>query len=114
MNRAHAARGNLSGDSMKKITLTLLTALAIPAWAQTYVQPHVNRDGTYTQGHYRSEPNSTRYDNYGARDNVYGNTNPYTGQRGSQRSEFSSPPAYNSQPGGGSNQYGGQQRKPRY
>lgn len=97
-----------------KNTIVLLVAMASPAWAQTYVQPHVNRDGTVTQGHYRSEPNSKRYDNYGARDNVYGNTNPYTGKQGSQRSELSSPPAYNSQPGG-SYQYGnGQQKKPRY
>lgn len=88
---------------MKTSTLILTAVLAAPAMAQTYVPPHVNRDGTYTQGHYRSEPNSTRYDNYGAKDNAYGNTNPYTGQRGSQRSEWSNPPAYNSQP---SNPYG--------
>lgn len=88
---------------MKTSIFILATALAIPVMAQTYVQPHVNRDGTVTQGHYRSEPNAQRYDNYGAKDNVYGNTNPYTGQRGSQRSELSSPPAYNSQQSGSYN-----------
>lgn len=99
---------------MRKTILALLSALAIPAWAQTYVQPHVNRDGTVTQGHYRSEPNSTRYDNYGAKDNQYGNTNPYTGQRGSQRSEWSNPPAYNSQPSNPyGNSYGGQRQRSR-
>jgi len=33
------------------------------------------------QGHYRSSPNSTQRDNY----STYGNTNPYTGQRGTKR-----------------------------
>ncbi|MCL4183504.1 MAG: hypothetical protein KJ011_08665 [Burkholderiaceae bacterium] len=41
-------------------------------------------------------PNSVRYDNYGARNSnsIYG-VNPYTRKRGSQRDEFSTPPAYN-------------------
>lgn len=91
---------------MKTMFLIALTLIASSAGAQTYVQPHVNRDGTVTQGHYRSEPNSSRYDNYGAKDNMYGNTNPYTGQQGSQRSEWSNPPAYNGQQNSSSNSYG--------
>lgn len=80
---------------MKRILGLTLLAASVSAFAQTYVPPHVNSNGTVTQGYYRSEPNSIRMDNYGAKDNVYGNTNPYTGQRGSQRSELSTPPAYN-------------------
>lgn len=80
---------------MKKALGLVLLAASASAFAQTYVQPHVNQNGTVTQGYYRSEPNSVRMDNYGAKDNIYGNTNPYTGQRGSQRSELSTPPAYN-------------------
>lgn len=51
---------------------------AIAASAQVYVKPHTNKDGTYTEGHYRSSPNNTDRDNYGTK----GNTNPYTGQDG--------------------------------
>jgi hypothetical protein len=61
------------------------------AFAQTYVKPYVRRDGTYVEGHMRSNPNAQRFDNY----NSQGNTNPFTGQRGSERNEFSPEPAYN-------------------
>jgi hypothetical protein len=62
-----------------RFTATLLIAtFAVTAWAQTYVRPHMNKDGTYTEGHYRSAPNNTDRDNYGTK----GNVNPYTGQEG--------------------------------
>lgn len=76
--------------------MTLAALVSGPALAAgtKYVKPHVRSDGTYVQGHVRSAPNSSRYDNFGARNSIYG-SNPYTGQRGSQRDEFSNPPAYN-------------------
>lgn len=81
-----------------KLAVVMLAALfaaeAAVAAGSTYVRPHVRKDGTFVQGHMRSAPNQNRYDNYGARNSVYG-ANPYTGQRGSQRDEFSNPPAYN-------------------
>lgn len=40
-----------------------------------YVAPHSNGRGGYTGGHYQTNPNSTRSDNYGS----YGNINPHTG-----------------------------------
>ena len=43
-----------------------------------YVGPSINRNGTYTQGHYQTNPNNTQRDNFG----TLGNTNPYTGQTG--------------------------------
>ena len=49
--------------------------------SSTYVQPHVNSNGSYTGGHYRTTPNSTTLDNYGTR----GNYNPYTGTTGNRR-----------------------------
>ena len=49
--------------------------------AQTYVRGYTRSNGTYVPGHYRSSPNSTQRDNY----STYGNTNPYTGQRGTKR-----------------------------
>lgn len=78
------------------VAAVLSLAIAAPAFAAgpKSVRPYVRKDGTYVQGHARSAPNDVRVDNYGARNSVYG-ANPYTGQRGSQRDEFSAPPAYN-------------------
>lgn len=63
---------------MKKITLLFVALCAAAAWADTYVKPHITKDGTYVEGHYRSSPNNTTTDNYSTK----GNTNPYTGQEG--------------------------------
>ena len=65
-----------------------------PAWAQTYVAPHVTRDGTYVEGHHRSAPNSTRMDNY----STQGNVNPYTGHVGTINPYNNPTPSYNNQP----------------
>lgn len=81
-----------------KAALLLLVLASTPALADQYVNGYVRSDGTYVQGHYRSDSNSTKYDNYSSQ----GNTNPYTGQRGSQGSEFSNPPSWNTN----SNPYG--------
>lgn len=45
-----------------------------------YVAPHVNSDGTYVQGHRRSEANDTKLDNWSTK----GNVNPYTGKSGTK------------------------------
>ncbi len=47
-----------------------------------YVRPHVQSDGDYVGGHYRTNPNNTTRDNFGTR----GNYNPYTGQTGRRNS----------------------------
>ena len=65
---------------MRLVIATLLVAASSCALAQTYVNPHVRKDGTFVQGHIRSAPNDTRIDNYGTK----GNINPYTGQSGTQ------------------------------
>ncbi len=58
-----------------------LSLLAGTALAQdVYVRGYFKSDGTYVQPHYRSAPNSTRFDNWSTR----GNVNPYTGQRGTR------------------------------
>lgn len=89
---------------MKVVIAVAALALSTVAFADQYVQPHVTRNGTYVEGHYRSEPNSNRYDNYSSQ----GNTNPYTGQRGTERNEYSNPPAYNQQ----NNPYGNTYQNP--
>jgi hypothetical protein len=46
----------------------------------TYVEPHITRQGTHVDGHYRTTPNNTQLDNYGTR----GNYNPHNGTFGTQ------------------------------
>lgn len=77
---------------MKKTALLFaLLSLSASAFADTYVNGYTRSNGTYVQPHYRSDANSVRSDNYSSQ----GNTNPYTGEAGSQRNEYSNPPAYN-------------------
>lgn len=65
---------------MKKLLPLALALLASGALAQSghYVRPHVTKNGTYVEGHYRSNPDGNRLNNYGTQ----GNLNPYTGQQG--------------------------------
>jgi hypothetical protein len=54
--------------------------------AQTWVNGYTREDGTYVQGHYRSERNHTNHDNY----STSGNINPFTGSSGSVARDYSS------------------------
>lgn len=72
--------------------LALAAAVSVPALADQYVKGHTRSDGTYVAPHHRSSPNSVQYDNYSTK----GNTNPYTGERGSQRDT-----TYDYKPSGG-------------
>lgn len=45
-----------------------------------YVSGYVRRNGTYVSGHYQTNPNGTRNDNYSTR----GNINPHTGKPGTK------------------------------
>ncbi len=91
----------------------LMVTAVLPAYAQGYnsVSPHVRRDGTYVQPHFRTNPNSNPYDNWSTR----GNTNPYTGQPGYRNPTpnygYGAPtaPTYPSYPS-----YGSGSRSPRY
>jgi len=76
---------------MKKIFLVVLLLASSAAFADTYVRGYTKSNGTYVEGYHRSDANSQRSDNYSSQ----GNTNPYTGERGTQRNEYSNPPQYN-------------------
>ncbi|GAA0809625.1 hypothetical protein GCM10009078_51950 [Cupriavidus gilardii] len=66
---------------MRNAFAALLAALGVTyANAQVYVAPHVDRNGNYHQGHYRSAPDGNPYNNY----STAGNVNPYTGQPGTR------------------------------
>lgn len=64
---------------MKKLlALAAILLLSTPAMAQQQVNGYYRSNGTYVQPYVRSTPNYTVQDNY----SYYGNTNPYSGQQG--------------------------------
>ena len=68
---------------MKKNILPVVLAIAAfssVVQADVYVRGYTRSDGTYVAPHYRSDPNSTRNDNWSPR----GNVNPYTGKPGTK------------------------------
>ncbi len=68
---------------MRAIIATLaLIASTGAVFADTYVRGYTRNDGTYVQPHYRTNPDSNRFNNYTSP----GMTNPYTGQRGNTNS----------------------------
>jgi hypothetical protein len=56
----------------------ILSASSAHAWGTHYVRPYVNGNGTYVQGHYRTNPDGNRLNNW----STQGNVNPYTGSAG--------------------------------
>jgi hypothetical protein len=80
----HLARAvNAEGvQRMKKIALGIVAALLVPTGtsAQVRVSGYVTKNGTYVAPYYRSNPNSTKLDNYSTK----GNVNPYTGRLGTR------------------------------
>jgi opacity protein-like surface antigen len=67
-----------------RIACAAAALLAATAASAEWVNGYFRSDGTYVQGHYRSSPDSNRYNNYGSKS--YG---------GTQRDEFSTPGATN-------------------
>lgn len=64
---------------MKCLALTTaLLAFVSVAHAVTYVHPHVTSSGSVVTGHYRTDADTTRVNNYSTK----GNVNPFTGQAG--------------------------------
>ena len=63
-----------------KTTMAILLATATSCLAQNYHYQNggYRQNGTYEQGHYQTNPNDSRYDNWSSR----GNTNPITGNPG--------------------------------
>jgi hypothetical protein len=48
-----------------------------------YVAPHTTKAGTYVDGHYQSNPNGSKSDNW----STAGNVNPYTGKAGTKSAD---------------------------
>lgn len=69
---------------MKKTLVTILLSLIMVfglfslAEAAVRIKGYFRSSGTFVQPHYRSNPNSSIFDNWSTK----GNTNPYTGKSG--------------------------------
>ena len=65
---------------MKRLVLFAVVALAAlsAARADTWVNGYLRKDGTYVQGHWRSDPDNKYWNNWSS----WGNTNPYTSEKG--------------------------------
>jgi len=84
----------IKGKTMKTATLFAIMLLASSgALADQYVHGYTKSNGTYVQPYHRTNANSIKSDNYSSQ----GNINPYTGQPGHERNEYSNPPAYGNQ-----------------
>jgi hypothetical protein len=62
------------------IAAGIILASVCVASADTYVNGYTRKDGTYVAPHHRSSPDNSRLNNWSSQ----GNTNPYTGQQGTQ------------------------------
>ncbi len=83
-------------------TISIASSVAL---ADSYVNGHIRRDGTYVQPHYRSNADGNTFNNYSTR----GNVNPYTGQRG-YKDPYNSGNSYGSSNNYGYGLYGSQRR----
>jgi len=73
-----------------KRTMVMVLGLALSgsaAFADQWVNGYVRSDGTYVEGYMRSSPNGYSFDNYSTK----GNVNPYTGEKGTKRDDYSYP-----------------------
>jgi hypothetical protein len=58
-----------------------ISLFSITAVANVSVESYSRKDGTYVQPHYRSNPDNNPYNNWSTK----GNTNPYTGEKGTRK-----------------------------
>ena len=72
---------------MKKIFLILLILFVsfVTFGQDVYVGGYFKSNGTYVKPHYRTRPDNSFQNNYSS----YGNTNPYTGEKGYKREKSS-------------------------
>ena len=66
---------------MKKIIVLALIGAFGMLNAVDFNSGYMRKDGTYVQPHFKSSKNSTTLDNYSTK----GNTNPYTGKKGTKK-----------------------------
>jgi hypothetical protein len=70
---------------LKTIVATVVLVMVTgAASAQTYQRPHIDKNGRYSDGGYRTTPNGTQLDNYSTK----GNVNPYSGKKGNRNPRY--------------------------
>jgi len=74
--------------------LVIATVSATPAFADSYVRGYTRSNGTSVQPYYRSNADSNSFNNF----STQGNTNPYTGTRGTRNYDSSYSPSSYSYP----------------
>ena len=84
---------------MKLLFTLLALSIATSAFADTYVHGYTKQNGTYVEPHYRSSPDSSKFNNY----STEGNVNPYNGKEGHVDPYYTPPPTFQYNPS--SNQY---------
>lgn len=62
------------------LAIAILTAFSTEAFAYRYTGGHYRKSGAYVQPYRSSTPDGARWNNWSSR----GNTNPFTGKRGSR------------------------------
>lgn len=60
------------------LSIAVLGLISTQIQADVWGDGYTRDDGTYVQGHYRTRPNHSIYDNYSTK----GNSNPWTGKKG--------------------------------
>lgn len=65
---------------MRKILFFLILALVSFGLCDVWVNGYTKSDGTYVPGHYRSDPDGDKSNNWTTK----GNANPYTGEAGTK------------------------------
>ena len=79
---------------MKLLITLLMLSVTTSTLAGTYVKGYVKKDGTYVEPHYRSSPDSSKFNNY----STEGNVNPYNGKEGHVDPYYTPPPTYQYSP----------------
>ncbi len=72
---------------MRLLAITCVFLFSSVVFAKdTYVKGYVRKDGKYVEPHFRSESDGKFENNYSTK----GNTNPYTGKKGTKTYEYDS------------------------
>lgn len=66
------------------LSIVVLGLISTQIQADVWVDGYTRDDGTYVQGHHRTRPNHSIYDNYSTK----GNTNPWTGEKGTKSYDY--------------------------
>jgi len=64
--------------SVFSLLVSILLFVNSNLFSQTWVDGYFKKDGTYVPGHFKSNSNSTTWDNYSTK----GNVNPFTSEKG--------------------------------